>query len=114
MNIKKKAGRAISGHKIGLTTRAMQKVMGIEEPDYVLLDDMVFEEGTSIDSTAFLDPKIEVELAFILKKKLKGNNVTVTDVLNASDYVVPALELIAARSYRDIRSLPVYSVLSKE
>ncbi len=101
MDIKKKEGRTIAGHKIGLTSRAMQKSMGIEEPDFgVLLDDMVYEEGTSIDSSAFLDPKIEVELAFILKKKLKGKNITVTEVLNATDYVVPALELIAARSYR--------------
>ena len=101
MDIKKKEGRTIAGHKIGLTSRAMQKSMGIEEPDFgVLLDDMVYEEGTTIDSSAFLDPKIEVELAFILKKKLKGENVTVTEVLNATDYVVPALELIAARSYR--------------
>lgn len=101
MDIKKKEGRKVVGHKIGLTSRAMQQVMGIEEPDYgCLLDDMVFEEGTTIEASAFLDPKIEVELAFILKNKLKGPNVSVTDVLNATDYVIPALELIAARTYR--------------
>jgi len=101
MDIKKKKGRKVVGHKIGLTSRAMQKNMGIEEPDFgVLLDNMVFEEGTTIASSDFLDPKIEVELAFILNKKLKGPDVSVTEVLNATDYVVPALELIAARSYR--------------
>lgn len=101
MDIKKSEGRTIAGYKIGLTSRAMQKSMGINEPDYgTLLDDMVFEEGTEIDSSAFLDPKIEIELAFILNKPLFGENVSVIDVLNATDYIVPALELIAARSYR--------------
>jgi len=101
IDIKKEEGRTIVGHKIGLTSRAMQKNMGIEEPDFgTLLDDMVYEEGTSIESHLFLDPKIEVELAFVLKKKLEGPKVSITDVLNATDYVIPALELIAARSYR--------------
>lgn len=101
MDIKKKEGRTVAGYKIGLTSRAMQQVMGIDEPDYgTLLDDMVFEEGSTIEAAQFLDPKIEVELAFILNKELKGDNISVTDVLNATDYVVPALELIAARSYR--------------
>lgn len=101
MGIKKKRGSAVVGHKIGLTSRAMQVNMGIDEPDFgALLDDMVFEENSTIEAAAFLDPKIEVELAFILKKELKGSNLTVADVLNATDYVVPALELIAARSYR--------------
>jgi len=101
MELKKKEGRKVVGHKIGLTSRAMQKNMGIEEPDYgCLLDDMVFEEGTTIETAAFLDPKIEVELAFVLKDKLNGADVSITAVLNATDYVIPALELIAARSYR--------------
>ena len=101
INIKKKEGRQVVGHKIGLTSRAMQQVMGIDEPDYgTILDDMVFEEGSEIEASAFLDPKIEVELAFYLKKELKGENISIVDVLNATDYVVPALELIAARTYR--------------
>jgi len=101
MEIKKAKGRKVAGYKIGLTSRAMQKAMNINEPDYgTLLDDMVFEEGTEIDSSQFLDPRIEVELAFILKDKLFGENISVIDVLNATDYVVPALELIAARTHR--------------
>lgn len=101
MAIKKAEGRTVVGHKIGLTSRAMQKSMNITEPDYgTILDDMVFEEGTEIDSSAFLDPRIEVELAFILKKPLSGKNISIIDVLNATDYVIPALELIAARSFR--------------
>ena len=101
MDLKKSEGRQVAGYKIGLTSRAMQKSMGIDEPDYgTLLDDMVFEEGTSIETAAFLDPKIEVELAFMLHTELKGDNISLTDVLSATEYVVPALELIAARSYR--------------
>ena len=101
MDIKKSEGRKVVGHKIGLTSKTMQKVMSIDEPDFgALLDDMVFEEGTEIEAARFLDPKIEVELAFILKDRLEGENVTIMNVLNATDYVVPALELIAARSFR--------------
>lgn len=101
MDIKKEEGRKVVGYKIGLTSRTMQVSMNIDEPDYgTLLDDMVFEEGSTIETQAFLDPRIEVELAFILKKPLFGKNVSVTEVLNATDYVVPALELIAARTYR--------------
>lgn len=101
INIKKKRGRKVVGYKIGLTSRAMQKSMSIDEPDYgCLLDDMVFEEGSEINSSDFLDPRIEVELAFYLKEKLFGENISIIDVLNACDYVVPALELIAARTFR--------------
>ena len=101
MDLKKKEGRSVVGYKIGLTSRTMQKVMNISEPDYgTLLDDMVFEDGEEIEAGAFLDPRIEVELAFILKKRLEGDQVSIFDVLNATDYVVPALELIAARSFR--------------
>jgi len=101
MDIKKEEGRSVAGYKIGLTSRAMQKSMNITEPDYgTLLDDMVFEESTEIEAAAFLDPKIEVELAFFLKEPLFGENISVNDVLNATDYVVPALELIAARTFR--------------
>jgi 2-oxo-hept-3-ene-1,7-dioate hydratase len=101
VEIKKMAGRKVAGYKIGLTSRAMQKSMNIDEPDYgTLLDDMVFEEGSEISSDNFLDPRIEVELAFYLKEKLFGDKLSIIDVLNATDYVVPALELIAARTFR--------------
>ncbi len=101
MKIKQKEGRKVVGYKIGLTSRAMQKSMNINEPDYgTLLDDMVFQDGSTIDASAFLDPRIEVELAFILKNPLYGEEIDMNDVLAATDYVVPALEIIAARSYR--------------
>uniref|UniRef100_UPI0025D7E74C 2-oxo-hept-4-ene-1,7-dioate hydratase n=1 Tax=Neptunomonas sp. TaxID=1971898 RepID=UPI0025D7E74C len=94
-------GASIKGYKIGLTSRAMQMAVNIDQPDYgVLLDEMFFEDGAQIKAADFLDPRIEVELAFVLKDRLEGDNVTIFDVLNATDYVVPAIELIAARCYR--------------
>lgn len=94
-------GREIKGYKIGLTSRAMQMSSQIDEPDYgTLLDDMFFEDGGEIEVAQFTDARIEVELAFILKDRLEGENVTIFDVMNATDYVIPALELIAARTYR--------------
>ncbi|NNC78154.1 MAG: 2-oxo-hepta-3-ene-1,7-dioic acid hydratase [Woeseiaceae bacterium] len=94
-------GRKITGYKIGLTSRAMQMAMNIDTPDFgVLLDDMAFENGANIKTGAFTDPRIEVEFAFVLKDPLSGDDVSVDDVIDATDYVVPALELIAARSYR--------------
>jgi len=94
-------GRKVTGYKIGLTSRAMQMAMNIDTPDFgVLLDDMAYVDGDSIRAADFTDPRIEVELAFVLKEPLFGENVTVEEVMAATDYVVPALELIAARSYR--------------
>lgn len=85
------------GRKIGLTSRAMQRSSNIDEPDYgVLLDDMVFEGGV-IPRDRFIVPRVEVELAFILGRPLAGPDVTIFDVLSATEYVVPALEIIDAR-----------------
>lgn len=94
-------GRKLTGYKIGLTSRAMQMAMKIDTPDFgVLLDDMAYQSGDEIKANDFTDPRIEVELAFVLGEPLSGEDVTVDDVLHATDYVVPALELIAARSFR--------------
>ncbi|MDO4246612.1 MAG: 2-oxo-hepta-3-ene-1,7-dioic acid hydratase [Deinococcus sp.] len=91
-------GRKIYGHKIGLTSRAMQKSSNITEPDYgVLLDDMVFPEGSEVPTSRFIVPRVEVELAFLLDKDLQGPNCTVFDVLSATAYVFPAIEIIDAR-----------------
>jgi 2-oxo-hept-3-ene-1,7-dioate hydratase len=91
-------GRVVKGHKIGLTSRAMQIASQITEPDHgVLLDDMFFRDGSDIPVSRFILPRVEVELAFILKTPLRGAQVTLFDVLNAVDYVVPALEIIDAR-----------------
>ncbi|WP_020394042.1 2-oxo-hept-4-ene-1,7-dioate hydratase [Thiolinea disciformis] len=94
-------GRQILGRKIGLTSRAMQQSSQIDEPDFgTLLDDMQFHEGSDIPMQRFIAPMVEVELAFILHKPLKGAQVTCFDVLNATDYVIPALEIIDARCHR--------------
>ncbi|MEM7278307.1 MAG: 2-oxo-hept-4-ene-1,7-dioate hydratase [Pseudomonadota bacterium] len=94
-------GQSISGYKIGLTSRAMQMAMKIDTPDFgVLLDSMNFPAGSDIRAADFTDPRIEVELAFVLKERLYGEQISLDDVLSATDYVVPALELIAARSFR--------------
>ncbi len=90
-------GRKVLGHKIGLTSRAMQISSQIDEPDYgTLLDDMFFTPG-DIPTQRFIAPRVEVELAFVLKKKLQGDKVTVDDVLDATDYVTPAIEIIDSR-----------------
>lgn len=91
-------GRTVRGHKIGLTSRAMQVASNITEPDYgTLLDDMFFAEGGDIPMARFIAPRVEVELAFVLGKRLQGPGVTIFDVLAATDYVVPAIEIIDAR-----------------
>ena len=94
-------GRIVKGHKIGLTSRAMQMSSQISEPDYgTLLDDMFFGDGTDIPMKRFIVPMVEVELAFILGKRLEGDAVTMFDVLSATDYVIPAMEIIDARIHR--------------
>lgn len=101
MALKVQSGRSIIGRKVGLTSRAMQQAMQINEPDFgVLLDDMLFAEGAQIEVARFTDLRLEVELAFVLKSPLRGPGVRVTDVLAATAYVVPAVELIAARTFR--------------
>jgi 2-oxo-hept-3-ene-1,7-dioate hydratase len=98
VQLKLAEGRVIKGHKIGLTSRAMQMASQINEPDFgALFDDMFFESGQDIPITRFIAPRIEVELAFVLGRALKGPGVTIYDVLNATDYVTPAIEIIDAR-----------------
>ena len=91
-------GRTIRGRKIGLTSRAMQQASQIDEPDYApLMDDMFFAQGTDIPFQRFIAPRVEVELAFVLGKPLKGPGVTLFDVLSATEFVTPAIEIIDAR-----------------
>ena len=96
------AGRHVIGHKIGLTSRAMQISSQIDEPDYgTLLDHMLYTakagEVLKIPVTDFIAPRVEVELAFVLKAPLAGPHVTVEDVLAATEYITPAIEIIDAR-----------------
>ena len=98
VQLKLAQGRVVRGHKIGLTSRAMQQASQITEPDYgTLLDDMFIPEGSDIAATRFIAPRVEVELAFVFGRRLQGPNVTIFDVLDATDYVVPAIEIIDAR-----------------
>ncbi len=91
-------GRRIKGRKIGLTSRAMQVSSQIDEPDYApLMDDMFFASGGDIAFDRFISPRVEVEFAFILNKPLRGPDVTLFEVLGATDYVCPAIEIIDAR-----------------
>lgn len=91
-------GRSLRGHKVGLTSRAMQQSSNINEPDFGdLLDDMFFHSGADLPMQRFIVPRVEVELAFVLGRPLRGPGVTLFDVLSATEYVVPALEIIDAR-----------------
>lgn len=95
------AGRRVIGWKIGLTSKAMQNALNIDIPDSgVLFDDMVFEDGATVPGNRFIQPRIEAEIAFVMKAPLKGPGVTVFDVLNATDYVTPALEILDTRILR--------------
>lgn len=94
-------GANLVGRKIGLTSRAMQQQMQIDEPDFgALLDYMIMRSGVELRHAEFVDPKLEVEIAFIIGTRLSGDSVTVEQVLDATEYIQPALELIDARSYR--------------
>ncbi|HEY9094666.1 MAG TPA: 2-oxo-hepta-3-ene-1,7-dioic acid hydratase [Hydrogenophaga sp.] len=102
VELERAAGRQVIGHKIGLTSRAMQISSQIDEPDYgTLLDDMLYVaragEVLEIPIQNFIAPRVEVELAFVLKAPLAGPGVTVDDVLNATDHITPAIEIIDAR-----------------
>jgi len=91
-------GRTIKGRKIGLTSRAMQQASQITEPDYApLMDDMFFDNASDIPVECFIAPRVEVELAFVLGRAIEGPGATLFDVLRATDYVTPALEIIDAR-----------------
>jgi len=101
--VKKKiaGGRKPIGWKIGLTSKAMQYALNINIPDSgVLFDDMVFEDGATVPADRFIQPRIEAEIAFVMKAPLKGPNVSIFDVLNATDYVTPALEILDTRILR--------------
>lgn len=91
-------GQHITGKKIGLTSKAMQDLLGVEEPDYgQLTNEMEVENGGSISFKRVLQPKVEGEIAFILKNDLAGPHVTPLDVVQATDVIVPALEIVDSR-----------------
>jgi 2-oxo-hept-3-ene-1,7-dioate hydratase len=92
------AGAKLIGHKVGLTSKAMQRSSQIDEPDYGhLLDTMMIADGASVPHADFCLPRVEVELAFIMGKPLRGPGIGLPDVLRATEYVVPAIEIVDAR-----------------
>jgi 2-oxo-hept-3-ene-1,7-dioate hydratase len=98
VRLEQSGGRSLRGYKVGLTAKALQQALQATEPDYgPLLDDMIFEAGGEIRAARFIAPRVEVELAFVLAQPLRGPGVTVDEVLRATDYVTPALEIIDAR-----------------
>ena len=98
LDLKLARGTRIIGRKIGLTSRAMQELLGVDQPDYgFLLDSMAVSSGSTLSRTDFLLPRIEPEIAFWLAKDLKGPGITVAAVLAATRGVSPALELVDSR-----------------
>jgi 2-oxo-3-hexenedioate decarboxylase/2-keto-4-pentenoate hydratase len=92
------SGSVVKGHKVGLTARAMQEMLGVNEPDYGhLLDDMFQVDGASVRIERFLQPRVEVEIAFRLRTPLAGPDVSVDDVLAATESVAPSIEIIDSR-----------------
>jgi 2-keto-4-pentenoate hydratase len=92
------AGARVIGRKIGLTSRGMQDMLGVDEPDFgVLLDDMFVEDGDEVDLTTMLQPRIEAELAFVLARDLAGPGVTTANAIAAMAGVLPAVEIVDSR-----------------
>ncbi|MBV9078713.1 MAG: 2-oxo-hepta-3-ene-1,7-dioic acid hydratase [Methylobacteriaceae bacterium] len=101
MALKQTRGRRSIGRKIGLTSKAMQAAVGIDEPDSgILLDDMVFADGGVVPTGRFIGLRVEAELAFVLGKPLAGPGCTLTDVLDATAWIMPALEILDTRIFR--------------
>jgi 2-keto-4-pentenoate hydratase len=95
------AGRTIKGYKVGLTSPAMQAMVGSKEPDFsAMTDDLFIPEATPIPISRFFDPMIEIEIAFVMKHALKGPGVTPVDVILATDFVLPAIEIVDFRVAR--------------
>ncbi|GAB3187157.1 fumarylacetoacetate hydrolase family protein [Nesterenkonia suensis] len=105
------AGRRPTGRKIGLTSKVMQAATGITEPDYgTIFADMVHETGAVLEHGSFTGVRVEVELAFVLGRDiageaLTGRETTIFDVLDATDYVVPAIEILSSRIEMEGRSI---------
>lgn len=95
------SGLTIKGWKIGLTSKAMQSALSIDIPDSgILFDDMFFKDAGTVPADRFIQPRIEAEIAFIMKAPLRGPGIDIYDVLNATDYIAPAIEILDTRIFR--------------
>jgi len=91
-------GRRIAGCKVGLTAKAVQAQLGVDQPDFgVLFEDMRIADGGALSASKTLQPKAEAEVALVLKRDLKKIEITVTDVMEATDYAVAAIEIVDSR-----------------
>jgi len=94
-------GRSVIGWKIGLTSKAMQYVLNIDIPDSgILFDDMAFDHGSTVPKSHFIQPRVEAEIAFVMKAPIGGANISRDDVLAATDYVAPSIEILDTRIER--------------
>lgn len=101
LRLKQAQGRRVTGWKIGLTSKAMQAALGIDIPDSgILFDDMHFDSGATVPKGRFIQPRIEAEIAFVMRTPLGGDAVTRDDVIAATDYVTPAIEILDTRILR--------------
>ena len=97
-DLKLAAGRTVKGHKIGLTSKAMRSMTGATEPDYgFIYDDWFALEGSAVSRATMNRPLVEVELVFVMCNELRGPSVNVADVIRATDFVLPALEIVDSR-----------------
>jgi 2-keto-4-pentenoate hydratase len=91
-------GETVEGHKVGLSSKAMQRMLGVHEPDYGhLLSDMFFSDGEDIPASTFLQPRVEIEIAFVLGRPLAGPGTSIADVVRATEYVMPSIEIVDSR-----------------
>ena len=91
-------GETIVGKKIGVTSKAVQELIGVDRPDFgQLTSGMAYSEGQDVPLAGLIQPKAEAEVAFVLKRDLKGPGITATDVIAATDYVVPCFEIVDSR-----------------
>lgn len=91
-------GARIVGKKIGLTSKAVQKQLGVDQPDFgILFDDMEVLNGLSINMSKLMQPKVEAEIAFVLAEDLDVDNITIVDLISCIDYALPAIEIVGSR-----------------
>lgn len=97
-DIKVANGRVVKGHKVGLTSKAMRSLTGATEPDYgTIFDNWFLDEGSQVSMSTMNRPLVEIELVFVLKEPLSGPDVNAVDVIRATDFVLPAVEVVDNR-----------------
>ena len=111
LDLKLAAGRTVKGHKVGFTSKAMRSLVGATEPDYgFLYDDWFVPENSTVSRSKMNRPLVEQELAFVMARRLSGPSVNAADVIRATDFVLPALEIVDSRYAGRGRSILVDSI----